>query len=107
MKSIVLISTVAAGLFLASELRAGGGLEPNRLIQPDRLNPPASGENEQTKPLESVLRAIQQRLPGRALDARLVQRGGRQAYLIKWFSDEGRVRDITADARSGEILDMR
>ncbi len=107
MKSIVLTSMVAIGLFLASELRAGGGLEPNRLIQPDRINPPSFGENERVKPLESVLRAIQQRLPGRALGARLVERGGRQAYRIKWFSDEGRVRDITADARSGEILDMR
>lgn len=59
------------------------------------------------KPLETVLDAIKQVLPGRALDARIVERSGRQAYEIRWMGDNGKVSDITADALSGEIVDKR
>ncbi|MGI9491523.1 MAG: PepSY domain-containing protein [Geminicoccaceae bacterium] len=58
-------------------------------------------------PLETVLQSIKQSLPGRALDARLVDRSGRQAYEIRWMGDNGKVSDITADAISGEIVDKR
>jgi len=58
-------------------------------------------------PLETVLQTIRQSLPGRALDARLVDRSGRQAYEIRWMGDNGKVSDITADAVSGEIVDRR
>ncbi len=58
-------------------------------------------------PLEKVLQTIRQSLPGRALDARLVDRSGRQAYEIRWMGDNGKVSDITADAMSGEIVDRR
>ncbi len=61
----------------------------------------------QPKPLETVLQAIEQSLPGRALGARLVDRDGRQAYEIRWMGKNGKVSDITADAVSGEIVDKR
>lgn len=61
----------------------------------------------QPKPLEVVLQAIKQSLPGRALGARLVDRRGRQAYEIRWMGENGKVSDITADAMSGEIVDKR
>ncbi|MGI9433274.1 MAG: PepSY domain-containing protein [Geminicoccaceae bacterium] len=59
------------------------------------------------KPLESVLQAIQRRLPGRALGARMVDHRGRQAYEIRWMGENGKVSDITADAMSGEIVEKR
>ncbi len=58
-------------------------------------------------PLESVIDMIRHRLPGRALGARLVEWQGREAYEIRWIGDNGVVRDITADALSGDILDER
>jgi uncharacterized membrane protein YkoI len=58
-------------------------------------------------PLGQVLRAIAGRFPGRALDAELVERGGRQVYRIKWLGNDGKVREVVADARSGEILRVR
>jgi uncharacterized iron-regulated membrane protein len=61
----------------------------------------------ETVPLGQVLRAIADRFPGRALDAQRTERGGRQVYRIKWLGDDGKVREVLADARSGEILSVR
>ncbi len=55
-------------------------------------------------PLGAVLRRIGQRYPGRALAAHVIERDGRSLYRIKWLGADGKVRDITADARTGEIL---
>ena len=57
--------------------------------------------------LGAVLRAIGARYPGRALDARRVERDGRAIYRIKWLGDDGKVREITADATTGQILSVR
>ena len=59
------------------------------------------------QPLGAVLRAIGQRYPGRALDARRFERDGRALYRIKWLGDDGKVREITADAQTGDILSVR
>lgn len=58
-------------------------------------------------PLGQVLRAIAARFPGRALAAEQGEQNGRPVYRIKWLGDDGKVRDIVADARSGEILRVR
>ncbi len=55
-------------------------------------------------PLGTVLRRIEERWPGRALTARTVERNGRPLYQIKWLGTDGKVRDITCDATTGEIL---
>jgi uncharacterized membrane protein YkoI len=62
---------------------------------------------ERAMPLESVLAAIERRLPGRALGARLVESRGRELYKIRWMGENGKVHDITADAASGDILSQR
>ena len=59
------------------------------------------------QPLGAVLRAIGQRYPGRALDARRIERDGRALYRIKWLGDDGKVREIMADAQTGDILSVR
>jgi len=59
------------------------------------------------QPLGAVLRAIGERYPGRALDARRIERDGRALYRIKWLGDDGKVREITADAETGAILSVR
>lgn len=59
------------------------------------------------EPLGSVLQTIARRFPGRALDAQLSRSDGDAVYRIKWLGDDGRVRDITVDARTGRILRVR
>jgi hypothetical protein len=61
---------------------------------------------DEVKPLAQVLRTIGERFPGHALDAQLV-RQGEPRYRVKWLGEDGKVREITADARSGEILNVR
>jgi hypothetical protein len=59
------------------------------------------------QPLSAVLQQIDQRIPGRALDARRVERDGRNVYRVKWLGEDGKVRDVTVDAESGRILRVR
>lgn len=61
----------------------------------------------EAQPLGSILSAIQRRYPGRALSADLAERGGTLVYRIKWLGKDDQVRDITVDARSGQILNVR
>tara|TARA_R110002110_G_scaffold88194_1_gene229666 strand:- start:344 stop:721 length:378 start_codon:yes stop_codon:yes gene_type:complete len=58
-------------------------------------------------PLSQVLPIVQQRVPGRLLDANLVERGGRSIYLIKMMTNNGNVAIVSADATNGNILNVR
>ncbi|MGH6899806.1 MAG: PepSY domain-containing protein [Geminicoccaceae bacterium] len=62
---------------------------------------------ESVQPLGAVLKRIGQRYPGRALDAQLNEREDPPVYRVKWLGDDGKVREVTADARTGRILDVR
>jgi uncharacterized membrane protein YkoI len=62
---------------------------------------------ESVEPLGAVLKRIEQRFPGRALDAQLIEREDPPVYRVKWLGDDGTVRDVTADARTGRILEVR
>jgi uncharacterized membrane protein YkoI len=62
---------------------------------------------EGVQPLGKVLRRIEERYPGRALDAELIEREQSPIYRIKWLGEDGKVREVTADARTGRILEVR
>jgi uncharacterized membrane protein YkoI len=68
---------------------------------------PVLAQARNVEPLGAVLKRIEQRFPGRALDARLNEREDPPVYRVKWLGDDGKVREVTADARSGRILDVR
>jgi uncharacterized membrane protein YkoI len=68
---------------------------------------PVVAQSEKVEPLGAVLKRIEQRYPGRALDAQLIEREDPPVYRVKWLGDDGKVRDVTADARTGRILDVR
>lgn len=106
--ALLIIGTAAIGTVRAADNPASEGLEA-LAIKPNALSVVADQTRSLTpkKPLETVLETIKKVLPGRALDARLVDRSGRQAYEIRWMGDNGKVSDITADAQSGEIVDKR
>ena len=57
--------------------------------------------------LGQVLKTIDRRIPGRALDARKIERDGRTLYRVKWLGADGKVRMITVDAASGAIEEVR
>jgi uncharacterized membrane protein YkoI len=88
----VLVLLVLGGLLSP---RVGAGAGPLQLAQAEDL-----------KPLAQILQTIGERFPGHALDAELV-RQGEPRYLVKWLGEDGKVREITSDARSGQILDVR
>jgi uncharacterized membrane protein YkoI len=62
---------------------------------------------EDVQPLGKVLRRIEERYPGRALDAQLIEREQAPIYRVKWLGEDGKVREVTADARTGRILEVR
>jgi uncharacterized membrane protein YkoI len=62
---------------------------------------------EGVQPLGRVLRAIEQSYPGRALDAELIERAEPPVYRIKWLGEDGQVREVRVDARTGRILEVR
>lgn len=79
---------------------------PGRRGRQSRARPPG-GRGGDAKPLDAVLRAIAKEHPGRALDAELLDQGGTLIYRIKWLGTDDQVREITADAKTGRILESR
>ncbi|SLN59797.1 PepSY domain-containing protein [Oceanibacterium hippocampi] len=55
-------------------------------------------------PLSRILGPIRQNYPGKLLDADLDRRGGRWVYRIKILEPNGRVRGLTVDGRTGQII---
>jgi uncharacterized membrane protein YkoI len=72
-----------------------------------RLSGQLVAQAKKVEPLGSVLKQIEKRYPGRALDAQLIERGDPPVYRVKWLGDDGKVREVTADARTGQIVDVR
>ena len=62
---------------------------------------------DEQMPLAQVLQRIEARFPGRALDAKFRKRDEQPVYRVKWLGADGKVRVITADARSGKIVAVR
>jgi uncharacterized membrane protein YkoI len=91
----VLVLLVLGGLLLP---RIGAGANSAGTLQ--------LAQTEDVKPLAQILQTIGERFPGHALDAELV-RQGEPRYRVKWLGEDGKVREITSDARSGQILDVR
>jgi uncharacterized membrane protein YkoI len=59
------------------------------------------------KPLKQVLSALRHDYPGEVLDAQLVERDGGWYYRIKLLGADGKVQELTVDARSGIVIDRR
>ena len=62
---------------------------------------------EGMQPLGGAAVADRAALPGRALDAELIERAEPPLYRIKWLGEDGKVREVRVDARTGRILDVR
>lgn len=90
------------------ELTSGvGRLLENAAGRSDQDNARQAVREGRVLPLGQVLAKVQKRVPGRLLDANLVERGGRSIYLIKMMTRDGNVAIVTADAASGNVLNVR
>jgi uncharacterized membrane protein YkoI len=72
-----------------------------------RLQPAAyqdQGRSARQAPLSQVLAMLSSRYPGRPLDTRLGDAGGRRAYFVQWQLENGRVVVFVVDAETGQIL---
>lgn len=94
-----ILPAVAAALLAVTAATGLGASEHDRARR--------AVEAGEALPLAEVLEVIQARHPGRALDADMVEEGGRLVYRIKWLGDDGTVLEISADARTAEILEQR
>jgi hypothetical protein len=99
MRRVVLLA--AAGLWAAASLCL-----PRPAAAADRSGALVVAQADEVKPLAQVLATIGKRFPGHALDAELVKQG-QPKYRVKWLGEDGKVREVTSDARSGKILDVR
>lgn len=99
MSRATLVQALLAALLVASA--------PAPLSAQNHERARSAVEAGEAKPLGKVLAAIARRYPGRALDAKLQERGDRLVYKIKWLARDGKVWEIVADARSGDILSAR
>ena len=68
---------------------------------------PVMAQAEGVQPLGKVLRQIERRYPGRALDAELIERAEPPVYRVKWLGEDGKVREVRVNARTGRILGVR
>ena len=56
-------------------------------------------------PLSEIIASLQQRQPGRVLEAKMDQEHGRWIYEVELLADDGAVWEFEVDAASGELLE--
>ena len=58
-------------------------------------------------PLEQLLQAVAQQLPGRAVGVELDEDDGRMVYELKWLLPDGRRLELEIDAADGRWLSLK
>lgn len=64
-------------------------------------------EAGEIQPLGEILRVLSLRQPGKVLEVELEFKSGQWIYEIKMIQDDGVVREIKVNAKSGEILKIK
>ena len=65
-------------------------------------------EAGEARPLGDLLEGLSGRFPGRLLDAQLVQGiGAPLVYALRILGDDGQVRIVSVDARTGQVLSVQ
>ena len=95
MASIVAVIVVSAGSILAYEHYTSHERDRSVSVRADGV-----------LPLVSVLDIAARHLPGEVLKIELENEHERLQYEIKVLADNGRVREIKLDARSGELIEI-
>lgn len=69
--------------------------------------PSEASQDRQRTPLYQIVQRLERRVGGQMLDARLVEGGRGEMYVIKWLTDDGRKIEFLVDAQAGAVLDQR
>jgi uncharacterized membrane protein YkoI len=80
--------------------------------------PPAGAQSDQSRgieavstgkarPLKEILAVLRRQFPGEVLDAQLVEREGSWFYRIKLLGGDGKVQELTVDARTAAVIEQR
>lgn len=56
--------------------------------------------------LKDILRGVRRQVDGQVLDTQLEESGGGYVYRVKVLGNDGRVRVLMIDGRSGKVLRM-
>ena len=91
-------------------LLAAALLLPALPAQPHKLDPErAAAERGRGRilPLEQLLQAVAQQLPGRAVGVELDEDDGHMVYELKWLLPDGRRLEIDIDAGNGRWLSLK
>ena len=56
--------------------------------------------------LKDILRSVRRQVDGEVLDTQLEEAGGGYVYRVKVLGNDGRVRVLMIDARTGKVLRM-
>ena len=67
----------------------------------------AATESGKIKPLADVLKAVQEKVPGKVLDVQVDNEGSPWLYRIKVRGQKGDVTSVTVNAETGEITDIK
>lgn len=63
-------------------------------------------ENKEILPLSAVLAKVEGKVTGDILEIELERKKGQWIYEIEVIGDDGRVRDIDVDAKTGEVINV-
>jgi uncharacterized membrane protein YkoI len=83
------------------------GPQPAEAQRRDHDRARSAVQSGEARPLEEILSRLHGSHPGRVLDAQLQGQGDGLAYRIRILAPDGRVVDLTVDARSGRVLQSR
>ncbi len=64
-------------------------------------------ESGEILPLEAILEKVRQVLPGRVLEVELENEDRKVVYEMEILGDDGVIREVYVDAKSGEILSAK
>lgn len=96
MKRLAVIAVLFAGA--AAPVAADAAPRLQAAVYQDR------GRSARPVSLPQVLAMLSSRFPGRPLDTREGDAGGRRAYFVQWQLENGRVVVFVVDAESGQLL---
>ena len=104
----VLATDAAAQRWGLPRRPAPGWVGPDSLVAQDHNRARDGVRAGRIVPLSAVLANIRRSYPGKQLDTHTVGGpSGPVRYEVRWLTPDGRRLDITADARTGQILSVR
>jgi uncharacterized membrane protein YkoI len=93
--SLLLLTAVAVS---TADARAFSGSEQDSARQ--------AVESGEIRSLKDILRGVRGQVDGQVLDTQLQESGGTYVYRVKVLGNDGRVRVLMVDARSGRVLQV-